>query len=263
MGIDWITVSAQIVNFLVLVWLLKRFLYQPVMRAMEHREQRIIAQLNEAEVREQKADETVQQYHEKTSTLERECDKILAKAHEHAAQQKKQLMDDARKEVAEIREHWLRQAHQEKEEFLGNLRHQVANSIQKIAHSALKELGDAELEKQIIHSFVNQLATLDQQSRILLLKEYKNAPEPVHVTSTFVLDTEMRNTIEHAIHEHLIREAVIEYVQSSELLCGIAVNVGSGQLGWNLADYLNQLNQRVEDAFAPAASAALNEKPGK
>ncbi|MCP5245114.1 MAG: hypothetical protein H6937_03775 [Burkholderiales bacterium] len=263
MGIDWITVSAQIVNFLILVWLLKRFLYQPVMRAMARREQRIIAQLNEAQVREQNADETMQQYHEKSSALEREQDRILAKAHEQAAQQKKQLIDEARKEVAEIREHWLRQAHQEKEEFLGNLRHQVANSIQKIAHSALKELGDAELEKQIIHSFIDQLATLDQQSRILLLKAFKDASEPVHVTSTFVLDAAMRNTIKHAIHEHLFKGAVIEYTQSAELLCGIAVTVGSGRLGWNLADYLNQLNQRVEDAFAPAASVALNEKPEK
>lgn len=262
MGIDWITVSAQIVNFLVLVWLLKRFLYQPVMRAMERREQRIIEQLGEAQVREQKADETVQQYLEKTRKLERECDEILAKVHERAAQQKKQLMDNARQEVAEIREHWLRQAAQEKEEFLGNLRHQVASSIQKIAHTALKELGDAGLEQQIIHSFINQLATLDQKLHALLLKEFENTFEPVRVTSTFVLDAQMRNEIEHAIHEHLMKGAKIEYEQSPELLCGIAVTVGAGQLGWNLAEYLNQLNQHVEEAFAPTASVAPIEKPG-
>ena len=156
MGIDWITVSAQIINFLILVWLLKRFLYQPVMRAMGCREQRIIDQLNETQEREQKAEETVQQYLEKTRALERECEIILARAHERAVQQKKQLIDDARKEVAEIREHWLRQAYQEKEEFLGNLRHQVANSIQKIAHTALKELGNAQLETQIIHLFIDE-----------------------------------------------------------------------------------------------------------
>ena len=41
MDVDWITVSAQIVNFLILVWLLKRFLYRPVLNAMNRREQRI------------------------------------------------------------------------------------------------------------------------------------------------------------------------------------------------------------------------------
>jgi F-type H+-transporting ATPase subunit b len=263
MGIDWITVSAQIVNFLVLVWLLKRFLYQPVIRAMDRREQRIVEQLNEAQVREQKADETVKQYQVKTKLLERECDEILAKTHNQAAQKKKQLIDEARKEVAGIREHWLRQAQQEKEEFLGNLRYQVANSIQNIAHTALKELGDVTLEQQIIHSFVAQLATLDQESRALLFKESEDTSEPVRVTSTFVLDAETRNRIELAIHEHLIKGVEIEYEQSPELLCGIAVTVGAGQLGWNLADYLNQLSQHVEDAFAPAASVASMEKTGK
>ena len=156
-----------------------------------------------------------------------------------------------------------KRAHQEKEEFLGNLRHQVANSIQKIAHTALKELGDVELEKQIIHSFIDQLATLDQKSRALLLKESKDISEPVRVTSTFVLDAELRDRIKRAIHVHLIEGIEIEYDQSPELLCGIAVTGGAGRLGWNLADYLNQLNQRVEDAFAPVAFVASIDKSRK
>ncbi len=49
MAIDWITVSAQIVNFLILVWLLKHFLYQPIIRAMDRREQRVSERLNEAQ----------------------------------------------------------------------------------------------------------------------------------------------------------------------------------------------------------------------
>ncbi len=51
MQIDWLTVIAQIVNFLILVWLLKRFLYQPVINAMDQREQRIAERLQKAELR--------------------------------------------------------------------------------------------------------------------------------------------------------------------------------------------------------------------
>ncbi|HMR03616.1 MAG TPA: F0F1 ATP synthase subunit B, partial [Candidatus Competibacter phosphatis] len=56
MQIDWFTVAAQIVNFLLLVWLLKRFLYRPVLDAMAARQQKIAAALEEAQAKTQQAE---------------------------------------------------------------------------------------------------------------------------------------------------------------------------------------------------------------
>ena len=41
MSVDWITVIAQIVNFLVLIWLLKKFLYRPILDGIDAREAEI------------------------------------------------------------------------------------------------------------------------------------------------------------------------------------------------------------------------------
>ncbi len=49
MLINWFTVLAQIVNFLILVYLLKRFLYGPIIRAMQEREKKIARRLQDAE----------------------------------------------------------------------------------------------------------------------------------------------------------------------------------------------------------------------
>ena len=48
MLVDWFTVGAQLLNFILLVWLMKRFLYQPVLDAIAAREQKIAAQLADA-----------------------------------------------------------------------------------------------------------------------------------------------------------------------------------------------------------------------
>ena len=48
MSIDWFTVAAQIINFMVLVWLLQKYLYKPVLNAVRKREQKIAGQLSEA-----------------------------------------------------------------------------------------------------------------------------------------------------------------------------------------------------------------------
>ncbi len=48
MGADWFTVVAQIINFLILVALLKRFLYGPIIRAMDRREAEIASRMDAA-----------------------------------------------------------------------------------------------------------------------------------------------------------------------------------------------------------------------
>ncbi len=248
MSIDWITVSAQIINFLILVWLLKRFLYQPVMSAMESREQRIAEQLNKAQAREQKADEKAQHYQEKTAELQCKRDETLAKAREEAEQYKRQLFDEARTEVAETRAHWQRQAQQEKEEFSGNLRHRTSDVIQVIARKALTDLAEIDLEEQIIQSFIHRLKSLDKDSHKTLL----GTSESVRIASAFELNSAMRGRLTRAVHEHLVDGIDVEFIKSPELLCGIELVAGDGRLSWNLANYLEELSERVEEAFASA-----------
>ena len=55
MLVDWFTVAAQVVNFVILVWLLKRFLYQPILHAIDAREQRIALSLADAAAKEAEA----------------------------------------------------------------------------------------------------------------------------------------------------------------------------------------------------------------
>ncbi len=52
MLIDWFTVGAQALNFLILVWLMKRFLYKPILNAIDAREKKIAAELADADAQE-------------------------------------------------------------------------------------------------------------------------------------------------------------------------------------------------------------------
>lgn len=255
MAIDWITVSAQIVNFLILVWLLKHFLYQPIIRAMERREQQISDRLNEAQERESKADEKAHHYQDKSDEMERRRDEILEKARAEAEQQKKRLLDEARADVAETREHWQHQVQQEKEEFLGNLQRQTVEAVKQIAHKALVELADVELEERIIDTFLNRLKSLDKQDR----KAFSDAEEPVRIMTAFELDSTLRGRLTRAVHEHLAAGIDIDYTHSPELLCGIELTRGGRRLSWNLTDFTDELTARIEEAFSPAELAKVEE----
>jgi F-type H+-transporting ATPase subunit b len=252
MSIDWITVSAQLVNFLILVWLLKHFLYQPVMQAMERREQRIAERLSEAHAREQRAAEEAGSYHDEREALERRRDEILAQAREEAEAQKKRMLEDGRRQAGEVRDSWRRQVNQEKEEFLGNLRRQAAQAVQSIARKALADLADVGLEAHVIDGFIAQLRALDQDERNALV----DRTEPVSIVSAFELGGAVRGRLTRAVHECLAQDVDLVYSQSPDLICGIELTSGGRRLSWNVAEYMEDLAQRIEESFKLTASVA-------
>jgi F-type H+-transporting ATPase subunit b len=246
MQIDWITVSAQIVNFLILVWLLKRFLYQPVMRAMGRREQRITDRLNQANDREQQAQQQREQYQNRQKELDQQRDEILAKAKEDADQEKHRLLDEARSEVDEKKQHWQRQLAQEKEEFLKSLRDQAGDVIQHITRKALVDLANGTLEQHIVESFINRLQSLDDKARSALA----NTHEAIQINTSFELDSGVRNQLTRVIHENIDNDIDVQYNQSPDLMCGIELVTGGQQLSWNVNHYLDELTTRIGQAFS-------------
>ncbi len=103
MLIDWFTVAAQIINFLILVGLLKHFLYDRIIRAREEREGRIRARLDEAEKKEKESDAEAEKYRRKNIEIEEKRKGILEKARERLKTSEKELTQKARQEVENLR----------------------------------------------------------------------------------------------------------------------------------------------------------------
>ena len=72
MLIDWFTVVAQVINFLVLVWLLKRFLYRPILHAIDAREKRIAAEVADADAKKVEAEKQCEEFRNKNAEFEKQ-----------------------------------------------------------------------------------------------------------------------------------------------------------------------------------------------
>ncbi|MCG6898104.1 MAG: hypothetical protein LJE60_13495 [Thiocapsa sp.] len=250
MQVDWITVSAQIVNFLILVWLLKRFLYQPVIRAMDSREQRINQRLDDARASQEEADRQAAHYREEREELERQRTGLLDQARDEAAREKKQMLQAARAEVRETRAQWHRQTAQERAELLENLRGRAAEAVWTTARKTLSDLANATLEAQIVEVFVARLEALDAGER----KALARGSDRIRIASAFELDSGLRARLTRAVHDCIAEGVEVTYAVSEELLCGIRLDSEEQQLSWNLADYLDGLATRIEAAFSPRES---------
>ncbi len=244
MAIDWLTVVAQLINFLVLVYLLKRFLYQPVITAMDNREQLISTQMTQAQQREQVAEERENEYQTELHSLQKQQNELLSQARQRAEKEAEQFLQQARKKIADNRQQWQQDLKQEQQDFLRSLKQQGSQTIIHIAQQLLKDLANRPLERQIIDVFIQQLASLDDKQKQALATD----KTPVHIVTTFEVDDELRSYLKKSLQQFIdSRELLFE--QSAELICGIEIRAEGQKISWTIADYIHKLEQTMEDAL--------------
>jgi F-type H+-transporting ATPase subunit b len=259
MQIDWLTVGAQIVNFLVLVWLLQHFLYGPIIRAMDRREQRIADRLREAEAKHEAAEEEARAYRDKQAALERQRKELLEEARDAAAEERRSLEQQARDEVAERKHGWLEQLAAERRSFTDDLRRRSADAFYAVARRALGELADAELETQIVHTFIRQLGKLDDET-LEKLKAGAGADDGhVVVESRFALDSNLKRQLTRTIHDRLGSDLPVDYRETEGLDVGITLAAGSQHVAWSIGHFLDDLERAVDDELARETAALERE----
>ncbi len=246
MQVDWVTVAAQIVNFLILVYLLKRFLYQPVVTAMAKREQRIAQCLDDAQKREHEAKTEAAHYRAKTDELEQSRAGLLAGTREDAEIQRKLWLQDARREVAQTSQQWQQQAEREKHDFLVALRRQAAQSIARIAGRVLADLADTTLEQQMVRAFLKRFRSLDETARQAL------ANGPIRIATSFELNEPLRAEVREGVRQCIPGNPVLEFTESSGILCGIQLKAEGCKLDWTIHGYLDTLQEQIEEELAGA-----------
>ncbi len=258
MQIDWLTVTAQIVNFLVLVWLLQHFLYGPITRAMAAREERIENRLAEAERAKADAAAEAERLEARQRELERARESELDKAKREAEQTRKALERDARREVDDKREAWLAQLEDERSSFLDELRRRAGDAFYKLARRALVDLADADLEERIAQGFVRRLQDLDDDARAQIA-----AAGTATVKSRFELSAGSKRKLTKAIHDRLGEELAVDYAADETVSGGIVLHAGSRRVAWTLESWLDGLeaavNERLDtlpDADARGRAAA-------
>ena len=250
MQIDWLTVAAQIVNFLILVWLLQRYLYRPIVKAMDDREQRIAARLREAAEQKAIADREAQSYRSQRDALERDKETILSGARQEAGDSKRSLEEVARHEVEERRLEWLRQLEDEKRAFLHEMRRRGAEHVLTLARRALKELADAGLEEQMAAVFAKRLDDLEPHLREKIAKACEDAGGAVTVRTRFDLAADEQRRITRTIHKGISETANVSYERSDEGISGIELIVGSQTVAWTLEHFLDDLERHLGKELA-------------
>jgi F-type H+-transporting ATPase subunit b len=264
MIIDWYTILFQIINFLILVFLLRYFLYGPIVKAMDERERIIVEREKEAEAKRKESEEETEKYRQESQELEERKEELMDEARSSAEEEKAELLNKARSEVSETRRRWEEAFEREKESFTGELRRRIGKQACSVARHCLEDLADARLEELTWKIFISKLDDLPDADRQELLKGLEENDYRLNLQSAFetpkVKQQELENKLVKVLPETEKKISVSAKIDS-ELICGLELEAGGYLISWSVDSYLREVESEVLkelDQSGPVKEAAAN-----
>ena len=253
MLIDWFTVIAQTLNFLILVWLLRRFLYKPILDAVDAREKRIAAQIADAAAKMTEAQKERNEFQHKNEEFDGQRAALLSKAVSDANTEFQHLMDEARKasDVQTV----LRQESlvNDAKNLNQSIRRRAQQEVFAIARKMMTDLADTSLEERIGEVFVSHLRAIHGAAKDNLDKALKTASSPAVIRSAFDLSLDQRTAIQNVLNEIFSSKISIRFETDPNLISGIELTTNGQKLSWSITDYLQSLENSVGELLSKPA----------
>lgn len=254
MSIDLFTFVAQIINFIILVLLLRHFLYKRIVRVMDEREKNIARRIEEAKTKKKDAEQEAAAYLKRRSELEEKEKDRMSRAQQEAENMKKELLQKARDEVDRTQKHWRESLESQKEVFLHDLRKRAGEHVFETAKRALRDLADENLEQQIVEAFLRRLLKLGDEEKKVIEESLERSHQEAVILSRFQIPKNLREKIEKAIGDISGKEVRVQFKTSEDLIGGIELEVQDRKVAWGIDVYLESLEEGMEAAFEQRVS---------
>jgi F-type H+-transporting ATPase subunit b len=243
MEINWFTIVAQIVNFFILVWLLKRFLYKPILDAIAKREQKIVDQLNDAEAKKTEAQKEQEEFKQKNLDFEVKKKELMDAAISESKEMQDKLLEKARAEAEALKNHLEKTEKEKRHNREATLAQKVQEEVFSISRKTLQDLSSVSFEEQATAVFINRLKSLKDED----LDQFKSAfkDNKIILRSAFPLSDSQQKQIEEQIIKLLQKEIILKVEVSEDLIGGIELSTRDYKLSWSISGYLKDLEDRV------------------
>ena len=262
MLIDWFTVGAQALNFLILVWLMKRFLYKPVLHAIDEREKRIAAELDEAATKKAEAAKERDEFQRKQAEFDQQRAALLKRATDEAAAERHRLLEAAGQAADAISVKRQETLRTEAQALGQDLRRRTKQEVFAVARKALADLASTSLEERLGEVFTRHLREMGGQDKARFADALKTA-SPALVRTAFDLPAKERATIQNALNETFSADVHVRFEVAPDLVCGIELATNGLKVGWNIESYLTSLQDGVGELLKERekAEAPVEAKP--
>jgi F-type H+-transporting ATPase subunit b len=164
MQLDYGQIVAQIIGFLIVLWIMKKFAWKPLLRVLDERKERIQSELAEAEKRRLDVEKLERQYEEKLRDIDAEARARVQEAVKSGQKIASEIKEEARGEIKDMLGRARDEIERDRAQALVELRDDVVNMAVKAAGKVLQENLDERKHRKVIADFVKDLDKINGQS---------------------------------------------------------------------------------------------------
>ena len=248
MELNWSTVVLEILNFLVLVWILKRFLYQPVLDVIARRRAGVEKTLADAEARHAEAVNLQEQYEGRLAEWNRERQQARETLSRELAAERSQKLAELQADLEQEREKARVAGERREADAVRKLEETALLQGSRFTTRLLQAASGPELEARLVDLAIDGLTALPAERISALRNSYGKSLEAVRVASAFPLADDQRQRLGEALASIAGEEIPPDFGQDSALLAGVRISIGDWVLGLNLQDELKGFTELAHAA---------------
>jgi F-type H+-transporting ATPase subunit b len=243
MELNLTTFILEIVNFLILIWLLQRFFYKPVLAVITKRKADIDQALAEAARVHEEAAALQEQCNENLSRWEHEKRSAQERLQRDIEAQRTKMMDGLNKSLENERnKNRIIEERRKADEQLKTESLALSNAA-TFASMLLKRAAGPELERRLLELLLERMEKLPAVAVDNLRSNHDQDPVAISVFSAYPLADEQRAELQQRLGALLGKSLSYEYHHDPELIAGLRINIGAWVLGVNLQDELQGFTQ--------------------
>ena len=244
---DWFTFFAQLVNFLILVWLLKRYLFKPILSAIDEREKLIASHLHEAEISKSAAKKEYDDFNKKNKEFDIQRNELLTNAINEINTERQKLLEQARNEVESIRLRLEESLRNEQKRLGYEIIRRARSEVFAVVRKTLDDLASVSLEDQMAIVFIRRINELNPDEKISVDSALIHSSGQIVVRSMFDLPSDRQDEIQKAIKDNLNQVREIKFETAPELVSGIELIANGYRVSWTIEEYLISLEAHISE----------------
>ncbi len=236
MNFSWSTFALQAANFLILVWLLQRFLFKPVKAMVARRQEAVAHALTEASAEKASAEQLRQQLEATKSEISAERQKMIDEARATIFAERQKSIEEAQREVDKIREKALKRLEEESTSASEKLYDRTVELATQLAERMLREIAGNSIEQAFLGRVIHYLDGMTPEERAKLLP--RNGPSSVLVTTAHQLDEHQRSDWQQQLVIRLGDGLSFAFNTDPTLIAGAVLTFPHAILNFNWRDNL-------------------------
>lgn len=249
MKFDLLTYLFEIINFFILLWILKKLLYKPVISVLKKRKEYIDTKIREAEEAQAKVEKLKQEYEKLLQDIENIKKAKLAEITKQVEEEKEKLYKQMKAEIDAEREKFLESLQIEKREVINEIKEFIINYSLQFVSKILVKVSDENLHKNLFKLAIEAIENLPDEDKKSISEELKHQ-KFILIETAYPLTEEEKNKLKDLIKKEFGIEVSIKEEEKKDLIAGVSIHIGSKLIDLSLEGQLsvfqNIMRKKIE-----------------